>query len=59
MADRRKRAHDEIRTAAPIANAGGVVRFQTSSGPQLQGSRHYVTVEFMSYDAAVAQPIGR
>lgn len=57
MADRRKRAHDEIRTAAPIANAGGVVRFQTSSGPNSKVSRHYVTVEFMSYDAAVASPL--
>jgi hypothetical protein len=57
MADRRKRAHDEIRTAAPIANAGGMVKFQTSSGPNSKVSRHYVAVEFMAYDAAVASPL--
>lgn len=57
MPDRRRRAHDEIRTAAPIANSGGVVRFQTNAGPNSKVSRHYVTVEFMAYDAVVASPL--
>jgi len=56
LRDRRERAHEEIKTAVPVQNAGGRVQFQTSAGPHSKHSRHYVTVDFMMYSAVVASP---
>lgn len=56
LRDRRERAHEEIKTAVPVQNAGGRVQFQTSAGPHSIHHRHYVTVDFMMYSAVVASP---
>ncbi len=56
-ADRRQRTAEEIRTAAPLMNRGGTVKFQTSAGPTSRHTRHYVTVELMNYQAAVSSPV--
>ncbi|MBP8265214.1 MAG: hypothetical protein KAX47_01585 [Zoogloea sp.] len=56
-ADRRKRTAEQIRTAAPILNKGGTVKFQTSAGPDSSRTRHYVTVDFLNYQPAVSSPV--
>ncbi len=56
LRDRRERAHEEIKTAVPVQNAGGRVQFQTSAGPHSIHHRHYVTVDFTMYSAVVASP---
>lgn len=56
LRDRRERAHAEIKTAVPVQNSGGRVQFQTGVGPNSKHNRHYVTVDFMMYNAVVASP---
>lgn len=56
LPDRRERSHQQIRTAMPTTFMGGKVQFQTNSGPGSEVQRHYVTIEFMMYDAVVASP---
>lgn len=57
LSDRRRRSHEQIRTAMPTTYRGGKVQFQTNSGPNSQVQRHYVTVDFMMYDAVAASPL--
>lgn len=52
--DDRDRAQSQIRHAVPASASNGRVRFVTSAGPDSKVSRHHVTVEFMSYGAAVS-----
>lgn len=56
-ADRRQRTSEQIKTAAPILNKGGHVKFQTGAGPHSKVSRHYVTVDFLNWQAAVSSPV--
>jgi hypothetical protein len=55
--DDRERANKEIRTAIPISNIGGLVRFVTNSGPNSDRQRHYVEVRFLNFDAVAASAI--
>ena len=50
----RERANKEIHMAVPMSNRGGVVHFQTNSGPNSNVARHTVMVQFLSYDTALA-----
>lgn len=52
----RARAHKEITMATPVANRGGVIHFQTNSGPNSRTVRHHVYVELLNYQAAIASP---
>ncbi|MGE8046024.1 hypothetical protein ACQKO6_17710 [Pseudomonas monteilii] len=50
----RQRANKQIHFATPLANRAGVVQFQTNAGPNSDTQRHFVTVQFMGYDTALA-----
>lgn len=52
----RERARTQIPTAMPTRLRAGEVIFTTSAGPDSKVTRHFVTVKFPSYDAAVAMP---
>ncbi|NYT61443.1 hypothetical protein H0A66_03775 [Alcaligenaceae bacterium] len=52
--DDRDRAQSQIRQAVPASASNGRVRFVTGAGPDSKVSRHHVTVEFMSFGAAVS-----
>lgn len=53
----RKRANEEIRTAAPISTKGGTIKFMTNSGPNSDRDRHYVTVDVRNFSAVAASAI--
>lgn len=50
----KERAQREIRVSMPASSKGGKVHFVTSASLKYKETRHHVTVEFMSYEAAVA-----
>lgn len=50
----RQRGNKEIHFATPVSNRAGVVQFQTNAGPNSDVQRHYVQVQFMGYDSALA-----
>lgn len=50
----KQRAQKEIRVSVPRSAKGGKVHFITSASLKYKETRHHVTVEFMSYEAAVA-----
>lgn len=50
----KQRAQREIRVSMPVQAKGGRVQFTTSASLKYKATRHYVTVEFMSFEAAVA-----
>jgi hypothetical protein len=50
----RERANRQIHSVMPIVNRGGVVQFQTNSGPNSNVARHTVMVQFLAYDAALS-----
>lgn len=52
----RERARQQIKTAIPVSNRGGVIHFQTNAGPDSDKTRHHVYVELLDYNAAVASP---
>ncbi len=54
LQDDRDRAQSQIRHAVPASASDGRVRFVTNAGPESKVSRHHVTVEFMSFGAAVS-----
>ncbi|MDR7295453.1 hypothetical protein J2X16_000774 [Pelomonas aquatica] len=51
-----ERAKREIRYAMPARLQAGKVQFVTNSGPNSKVTRHFVTVEFVGFASAVAQP---
>jgi hypothetical protein len=50
----RGRAQSQIHTSVAVSASNGRVRFVTNAGPDSKASRHHVTIEFLSYDAAVS-----
>lgn len=50
----KERAQREIRVSMPVQARAGRVQFLTNASLKYKETRHYVTVEFMSYQAAVA-----
>lgn len=50
----KQRAQREIRVSIPVIAKGGRVQFTTSASLKYKAKNHHVTVEFMSYEAAVA-----
>jgi hypothetical protein len=52
-----QRANSQIKMAPPISHIGGKVRFMTNAGPGSDRQRHYVTVEFINYEAITASAI--
>lgn len=52
--DDRSRASREIHTVIPISNQGGVVRITTNASPGSDVARHYVMVQFLDYNAVLA-----
>ncbi len=53
----KSRANTEIHMAVPVSNHGGQVRFMTNAGPDSDRQRHYVTVDFINYEAIAASAI--
>lgn len=53
----RKRANTEIRTAVPVSSHGGQIKFMTSTGPNSDRSRHYVTVNMVNFMPVMASAI--
>lgn len=54
--DDRARANQQIHTVIPVSHRGGLVHFQTNSGPDSNTSRHHVMVQFLDFDRAMADP---
>lgn len=52
----RERANRQINLAVPYASKGGTLKVTTNAGPDSDVVRHFVTVEFVNFDAAVASP---
>lgn len=52
----RARANQQIHTVIPVTHRGGLVHFQTNSGPDSNTSRHHVMVQFLDFDRAMADP---
>lgn len=52
--DDRGRASTEIRRVMPVSNSGGVVHIQTNASAKSDVSRHHVYVQFLDYDAVLA-----
>lgn len=50
----KQRAQKEIRVSMPVQAKAGRVQFLTNASLKYKETKHYVTVEFMSYEAAVA-----
>lgn len=50
----KQRAQREIRVSMPVSSKGGRVQFTTSASLKYKATKHHVTVEFMSFEAAVA-----
>lgn len=50
----KQRAQREIRVSVPSFSKGGKVHFITSASLKYKETNHHVTVEFMSFEAAVA-----
>lgn len=50
----KERAQREIRVSVPSFAKGGEVHFVTNASLKYKETRHHVTVEFMSFEAAVA-----
>lgn len=50
----RGRAQSQIHTSVAMSASNGRVRFVTNAGPDSKASRHHVTIEFLSYEAAVS-----
>lgn len=53
----RERANEEIRSAVPVSTFGHQVKFMTNAGPNSDRTRHYVTVNFLSFMPVVASAI--
>lgn len=51
------RANREIRTAIPLNTKGGEIKFTTNAGVNSKKTRHYVTVNMLNFNAAVASPL--
>jgi hypothetical protein len=54
----RERAREQIRMAVPASSNNGIVRFVTNAGPDSDVARHHVTINFLSYSAAVSSGRG-
>ena len=52
----RERARNEIRTAIPVSNKGGVIHFTTNASSKSEVSRHHVYVEMLDFAAWAASP---
>ncbi|PFH08091.1 hypothetical protein BCF11_0443 [Collimonas sp. PA-H2] len=52
----RERANEQIRMAVPAGTNRGDIRFVTDASADSDVTRHYVSVEIMNFDAAVASP---
>ncbi len=56
LAEDRERARQQIRVAIPAGGNKGVIRFTTNAGPNSDKTRHYVTVNLVSFQKAIASP---
>ncbi|NWA11905.1 hypothetical protein [Pseudomonas gingeri] len=52
--DDRSRASRQIHTVIPVSNRGGVVHITTNASKGSDVARHHVYVQFLGYDAALA-----
>lgn len=52
----RKRANAEIKFAIPLSHAAGRFQLATNAGPSSNVKRHFVTIEFLNYSQAIANP---
>lgn len=50
------RAQEQIHTAFPVSNRGGIVQFQTNAGPDSNKLRHQVLVDFSNFGVALVTP---
>ena len=55
-AEDRLRARREIRYAVPARYKDGKIQFVTNAGPDSKVARHFVSVELVNFNAAVASP---
>lgn len=51
-----RRGNAEIKFSVPLSHAAGRFQFATNAGPSSKVTRHYVTIEFMNYSAALGNP---
>lgn len=50
------RGNAEIKFSVPLSHAAGRFQFSTNAGPNSNVTRHYVTIEFLNYSAALGNP---
>lgn len=57
MPDRLDRARNQIKFAIPMRRERGSILFTTDTGPDSKVHRHYVWVDFLDFEAALASPV--